>query len=33
MVLKKKMDVERLIQLYDEAMWMYTKGDKSSRQV
>lgn len=30
---KCKLDVERLIQLYDGATWVYTKGDKSARQV
>lgn len=30
---KCKLDVEWLIQLYDGATWVYTKGDKSARQV
>ena len=30
---KSKIDVERLIQLYDGATWVYTKGNKSARQV
>ena len=30
---KSKLDVERLITLYDGAMWVYTKGDKSARQL
>ena len=29
----RAVDAERLIQLYDGATWVYTKGDKSSRQV
>ena len=30
---KRRVDAERLIQLYDGSTWVYTKGDKSSRQV
>lgn len=30
---KSRLDVERLIQLYDGAPWTYTKADKSARQV
>ena len=30
---KSRLDVERLIQLYDGATWVYTKADKSARQV
>ena len=30
---KGRVDAERLIQLYDGSTWVYTKGDKSSRQV
>ena len=30
---KCKLDVEWLIQLYDGVTWVYTKGDKSARQV
>ena len=30
---KFKLDVEWLIQLYDGVTWVYTKGDKSARQV
>ena len=30
---RSRLDVERLIQLYDGATWVNTKGDKSARQV
>ena len=30
---KSKIDMERLIQLYDSSTWVYTRGDKSARQV
>ncbi len=30
---KGKVDVERLIQLYDGATWVYTKGNKGAREV
>ena len=30
---KSKIDMEGLIQLYDSSTWVYTKGDKSARQV
>lgn len=30
---RSRLDVERLIQLYDGATWVYTKGDKDARQV
>ena len=30
---KIKIDLERLIQLYDGCTWVYTRGDKTARQV
>ena len=30
---KSRIDVERMIQLFDGSTWVYTKGDKSARQV
>ena len=30
---KSRIDLERLIQLYDGSTWVYTRGDKTARQV
>ena len=30
---KSRIDMERMIQLFDGSTWVYTKGDKSARQV
>ena len=30
---KSRIDIERMIQLYDGSTWVYTRGDKSARQV
>ena len=30
---KSRIDLERMIQLYDGSTWVYTRGDKSARQV
>lgn len=30
---KSRIDMERMIQLYDGSTWVYTRGDKSARQV